>query len=188
LRYGNRDRPRACENLKTEPSDLGIRVRVLETSNTGPRTARLTADRMPRGERAKKAPRKAHVPGGQRTQSPFRERLDAITLACGRTRGKSFRGEEALAARRGVYRSGWMASVPMPTAAGSLPPYREVDPSTWFLWFFGQQIGVTSQLVTAICQPPKSAVKFPRRLAPRATSNPSSWGGRIREGGHSGQG
>lgn len=40
---------------------------------------------LPRSQRAKKAPRKAHVPGGQRTLSPFRERLDAMTLACGRT-------------------------------------------------------------------------------------------------------
>jgi hypothetical protein len=72
------------------------------------------------GVRAKKAPRKAHVPGGQRTLRLFRERLDAITLACGRTLGRSRRGEERIAARRGVYRSGWPASVPMPTAAGSV--------------------------------------------------------------------
>ena len=43
----------------------------------------------PHAPSAKKAPRKAHVPGGQRTLLPFRERLDAITLACGRTRNRS---------------------------------------------------------------------------------------------------
>src|SRR3954466_12984943 len=88
---------------------------------------------LPRAQRAKKAPRKAHVPGGQRTLLPFRERLDAITLACGRTRCSCFRGEEASAARRGVYRSGWAASVPTPTAAGSSLPSQGADPSTWFV-------------------------------------------------------
>ena len=65
----------------------------------------------------KKAPRKAHVPGGQRTSSPFRERLDAITLACGRTHVGS-RGGRATCGRRGVYRSGKRASVPTPAAKG----------------------------------------------------------------------
>jgi hypothetical protein len=56
--------------------------------------------------RAKKAPRKAHVPGGQRTLLPFRERLDAITPACGRMPGRIAYGGSAIAEHRGVYRSG----------------------------------------------------------------------------------
>ena len=42
-------------------------------------------------------------------------RADARQVAVG--------GERATAARRGVYRSGWRASVPTPAAAGSAPPY-----------------------------------------------------------------
>jgi hypothetical protein len=67
----------------------------------------------------KKAPRKALVPGGQRTWQLFRERLDAMTLACGRTPADR-EGGEAMTVRRGVYRSGGTASVPMPTAAGPI--------------------------------------------------------------------
>jgi len=61
----------------------------------------------------KNAPRKAYVPGGQRTRKPFRERLDAMTLACGRT------SECVTFAGRGVCRSGAPASVPKRTAPGS---------------------------------------------------------------------
>src|SRR5215218_1361811 len=60
----------------------------------------------------KKAPRKAHVPGGQRTRKPFRERLDAITLAPGR-----MLEDVSGLWHQGVYRSGCVASVPRVTAA-----------------------------------------------------------------------
>jgi hypothetical protein len=82
----------------------------------------------------KKAPRKAHVPGGQRTQSPFRERLDAITLACGRTHGKVALGGSKRMPRVGecIVADGGPPCQRQPLR-GQLFPKRGVDPSTWFV-------------------------------------------------------
>ena len=81
--------------------------------------------------------------------------------AGGRTAAR-FRGEEAIAARRGVYRSGWRASVPTPTAAGSSPPNRGVDPSTWFVrspgpWFDRCSVAAFVAVATSSDQPPRTS-------------------------------
>ena len=55
-----------------------------------------------RAERKKNAPRKAHVPGGQRTLLPFRERLD---VSAGRLRAVGHTDVSGHATG-GVYRSG----------------------------------------------------------------------------------
>src|SRR5262245_4364457 len=77
-KFARANNARPCVRRSLIASRAGLGTDLI----SGPRTARLA-------RRAKKAPRKAHVPGGQRTSSPFRERLDAITLACGRTRCRS---------------------------------------------------------------------------------------------------
>jgi hypothetical protein len=62
--------------------------------------------------RIKKAPRKAHVPGGQRTLRLFRERLDPITLSLADM-------QRCVALRMtGVYRGGGRRPC-LPTASGS---------------------------------------------------------------------
>jgi hypothetical protein len=93
-------------------------------------------------------------------------------------------GGGATAARRGVYRSGWLASVPMPTAAGprrsSNPPVAR-DPSTWF--------------VVLRVAAPNSRPKWSGYLFCNSTATcrflsiiRSSWRGRIKDAGRRGQG
>jgi hypothetical protein len=137
--------------------------------------------RLPCAERAKKAPRKAHVPGGQRTLKPFRERLDAITLACGRTPLQSALGGRKRLPRVGecIVADGWRPCQHQPLR-GLTVPSRGAGPSTWI-------VGLRSE---RRCLPASALARRqsqwfemrPRRLAPRAPrSIPSSWGGRIRQ-------
>jgi hypothetical protein len=137
--------------------------------------------------RAKKAPRKAHVPGGQRTQSPFRERLDAITLACGRTQLQAALGGRKRLRHVGecIVAEGWPPCQRQPLRGRRLPS-GGVDPSTWSVGLVGDRRGWPARL------PRRQSLVFceivPRRFAPRALSTPSSWGGRIRHGSRAGQG
>ena len=117
---------------------------------------------------AKKAPRKAHVPGGQRTLKPFRERLDAITLACGRTHMQIALGGRKRLPRVGecIVADGWRPCQRQPLR-GLTFPSRGADPSTWF-------VGLRSESSSArSCaeSPSRFASQCsdrPRRLAPRA--------------------
>jgi hypothetical protein len=117
--------------------------------------------------RAQKSSQKSVRPRGAKDESTLPGAIGRNN-ACVRAdaAAKRLRGEEASGARRGVYRSGWPASVPTPTAAGpDLVPNRGAGPSTWF-------VGLRSERRGWLCGLPKrhSPVcwRMPRRLAPRA--------------------
>jgi hypothetical protein len=85
-------------------------------------------------QRTKKAPRKAHVPGGQRTLRLFRERLDPITLSLADMRGVSVSHDGSVSRR-------WKASVP--TSRFGVDLHKRVDPPR------GIRCSVTSLLVAS---------------------------------------
>jgi hypothetical protein len=124
--------------------------------------------------RAKKAPRKAHVPGGQRTQSPFRERLDAITLACGRTRRQFALGGSKRLPRVGecIVAEGGPPCQRQPLRGHCLPK-RGADPSTWSVGRLGDRRGWPVDGV-----PRRQSQCFRRKPhddLPRGPLIPSSW-------------
>lgn len=149
----------------------------------------VTADRRldlkwparPQPGRAKKAPRKAHVPGGQRTLLPFRERLDAITLACGRTHMQSALGGRKRLPHVGecIVADGWLPCQHQPLR-GLTVPSRGAGPSTWI-------VGLRSE---RRCQPARVVGETSIAVVQDAATTtcpagpsfiPSSWGGRIRQ-------
>jgi hypothetical protein len=81
----------------------------------------------------KKAPRKAHVPGGQRTLLPFRERLDAITPACGRMQGRiAMGGAQSPSIGECIVADDGRPCQRQPLRGRRLP-IGGGDPTTWFV-------------------------------------------------------
>lgn len=79
--------------------------------------------------RIKKAPRKAHVPGGQRTLRLFRERLDPITLSLA-----DMRASVSLTRMTGGVSRRWKASVP--TSRFGIDRLKLSRSSTWVRLFW----------------------------------------------------
>ena len=123
----------------------------------------------------KKAPRKAHVPGGQRTRLPFRERLDAITLACGRTHGRSRWGGGLRLPRVGecIVADGRPPCQRQPLR-GLSRPSRGADPSTWSVGLRGLY-SVESKAAFPGREDPKKVRVKPHGDLPTAFTA-SSWG------------
>ena len=97
--------------------DRPLRAKRRYTHPAGSRSARGTDAR-------KKSSQKSTRPRGAKDAVTFPGAIGRNN-ACVRAdlQQVALGGEEATAARRGVYRSGWAASVPTPTAAGSTGPY-----------------------------------------------------------------